>query len=112
MPSKHSRAELARATHSLEKLYKLQGSLTDDLVKLEASLPDDADDMTEAVERYSKVLSVLIRSMNLLIQREETLKTKSGQKKKTKKEIIIELDAALDRLLAGSQKKSVSGKSG
>lgn len=110
MPSNQSRGEKLKASHSLEKLYKLHNSLTDDLVKLEASLPEDADMMSEALERYSKVLSFLIRSMNLLIQREENLKSKSGKQKKTKKEIIVELDAALDRLLARPGKKGISQK--
>lgn len=110
MTTQKPKDEPLNVSRSLAKLYNLQNSLTDDLVKLEASLPEDADNMTEALERYSQVLGVLIRSMNLLIHREETLKTKSGQKKKTKKEIIAELDTALDRLLAKSRKKKISQK--
>ncbi len=111
MPSGKKKLSASGVSLSLGKLNQLQTSLTDDLIKLEASLPDNAENMSEALERYTKVLNVLIRSMNLLFQREENLKSKIGPNKQSKKEIIAELDTALDRLLAENDKTSVPRKS-
>ena len=93
------------------KLQQLHEALAEDLIRLEARLPHDAEDMPEALERYVKVINILIRSMNILVAREESLASQADDKKKSKKEIIKELEHSLDRLINDTKKNCVPGKS-
>ncbi len=92
------------------KLQQLHEALAEDLIQLEASLPQNAEDMSEALERYVRVINILIRSMNILGAREDSLAAKTDNDKKSKKEIIKELEHSLDRLIAETKKKRVSRK--
>ena len=89
------------------KLQQLHEALAEDLIQLEASLPQNAEDMSEALERYVRVINILIRSMNILGAREDSLAAKTDNDKKSKKEIIKELEHSLDRLIAETKKKRV-----
>ena len=54
-------------------MKELNNALINDLVRFEAHLPSDAEALTEAFERYARVIMLLVRSMDMLTQRESKL---------------------------------------
>ncbi len=89
-------------------LWHLHQSLTKDLLKFEKQLPNDAEDLTEAFERYAKVIMLLIRSMDLLMLREENLLTDITSDQKPKEDVIEELERVFDRINAENTETKIS----
>jgi len=89
-------------------LQNLSNALAADLVRFEKNLPKDAENLTEDFERYARVISLLICSMNLLVQREEKLRSKGSKITKPRQDILAELEHTFNRILAESPQKDIS----
>lgn len=90
-------------------LKELHNALINDLVRFEAHLPSDAEALTEAFERYARVIMLLVRSMDMLTQRENKLLANATSNQKPKEDIIEELERAFNRILAEKETQRSSG---
>ena len=89
-------------------LRHLHQSLSKDLLSFEQRLPNDAEELTEAFERYARVIMLLIRSMDLLMTREDSLLTDINSEAKTKEDTISELERIFDRINAEKEASETS----
>lgn len=80
----------------------LHRALCLDLVRFQKNLPADTEALTEDFERYARVIMLLIRAMDMLIQREQSLLDDLPGDQKSKEDIIAELERAFDRINAAT----------
>ena len=90
-------------------LKELHNALINDLVRFEAHLPSDAEALTEAFERYARVIMLLVRSRDMLTQRESKLFANASSNQKPKEDIIEELERAFNRIIAEKETQRSSG---
>lgn len=72
-------------------------------------MPSDAEALTEAFERYARVIMLLVKSMDMLTQRENKLLANATSNQKPKEDIIEELERAFNRILAEKETQRSSG---
>ncbi|MCY4504590.1 MAG: hypothetical protein OXB87_01300 [Hyphomicrobiales bacterium] len=101
-----------RATN--RTLRDMHAALSEDLVRLEAQLPEDIAGLSDGFERYAQIISLLVRSMEILMRQDDKLQQQmvDAQASNQRRDLVEEIERALDRLAAGVAKKKVSGRAG
>lgn len=90
-------------------LKELHNALINDLVRFEVHLPSDAEALTEAFDRFARVIMLLIRFMDMLTQRESKPFANAKSNQKPKEDIIEELERASNRIIAEKETQRSSG---
>lgn len=99
-----------RATN--RTLRDMHAALSEDLVRLEAQLPEDIAGLSEGFERYAQIISLLVRSMEILMRQDAKLQQQmvTAQASSQRRDLVEEIERALDRLAAGLAAKKISGR--
>ena len=53
------------------RLLRVHQSLLDEMASLHARLPDDIEDVLEAFERYARIVSLIVRSLDVMTRLEK-----------------------------------------
>ena len=53
------------------RLLKVHQSLLDEMASLHARLPDDIENVSEAFERYARIVSLMVRSLDVMTRLEK-----------------------------------------
>ena len=101
-----------RATN--RTLRDMHAALSEDLVRLEAQLPENIEGLSDGFERYAQIISLLVRSMEILMRQDDKLQQQmaNAQASSQRRDLVEEIERALDRLASGLAEKKVSGRSG
>lgn len=80
-------------------LSQLHDALLEMLLRFEQNLPRDSEDITEDVERHVRVIALMIKTMNMMSEREENFKNNTAEAK-PREDIIKELEHIFTSILA------------
>ena len=82
------------------RLLQVHQSLLDEMASLHARLPDDIEDVSEAFERYARIVSLMVRSLDVMTRLEKN--QQQGEKEKSDPQarhaLIRDIEQKLARL--------------
>lgn len=82
------------------RLLKVHQSLLDEMASLHMRLPDNIEDVSEAFERYARIVSLMVRSLDVMTRLEQN--QRQGEKDKSDPQarhaLIRDIEQKLARL--------------
>jgi hypothetical protein len=92
------------------QLARQHEALVRELDHIRGQLPDNAEDMSEAFERYARTLAVLVRALESALRIENRALNKEDKEsnKQSHGDIITEIEHRLARIARANTAKSVS----
>ena len=92
------------------QLVRQHEALVRELDHIRNQLPDNAEDMSEALERYARTLAVLVRALESALRIENRELNKANKESNTQShgDLITEIEHRLARIARANKTKSVS----
>lgn len=90
-----------------DQLRQLHNDLFATLVRFQQNLPSEAEDITEGVERHARVIALMIKTMNTILEREENFQAEATEAK-SREDIIKELEHIFSSILAENETPKIS----
>lgn len=89
------------------RLYQLHDDLLATMLRFQKALPRDTQGITEEVERHARVISLMIRTMNVICEREESFKTATNEVR-SREDIIKEIEYIFNSILTENETTELS----
>ncbi len=85
-----------------DRLRQLHDDLLATMLRFQQDLPRDTQGITEEVERHARVISLMIRTMNMICEREESFKTATNEVR-SREDIVKEIEHIFNSILAENE---------
>lgn len=97
-------------TSSKTKLESVHSGLLQELENIRQNLPDNVEDISEAFERYARVVALMVRSLESLLRLERQTHQDQSERdtRQTRRDIVAEIERRLARIAEARRKTGVS----
>ncbi len=88
-----------QSTDKKKQLRAVHSGLLQEMENIQKNLPGDVEDISEAFERYARIVSLLVRSLDTMLKLEnqkQESQTDSGPQ--TRRDLISDIEQKLARL--------------
>lgn len=92
------------------RLLKVHQSLLDEMASLHARLPDNIEDVSEAFERYARIVSLMVRSLDVMtrLEKNQQLGEKEKSDPQARHALIRDIEQKLARLAKQENTSQIS----
>jgi hypothetical protein len=80
------------------RLHRLRGQLLNDMELMQAAMPADSDDISEAVERHARILSLMARALEVMSRLSQKKDTNPVGEPQDREAILADIEHRLARL--------------
>lgn len=94
------------------RLLEVHQSLLDEMASLHARLPDNIEDVSEAFERYARIVSLMVRSLDVMtrLEKNHQLDEKEKGAPQARHALIRDIEQKLARLAKQENTSQISGR--
>lgn len=80
------------------RLHRLRGQLLDDMELMQAAMPANAEDISEAVERHARILNMMARALEVMSRLSHKKDTNPVRDPQDREVILADIEQRLARL--------------